>query len=453
MIRILVVDDDEVTRKLLREVLEKEGYVVRLAANGEEAIRAISREAFPVIISDIRMAEIDGMAVLRAAKQTKRHSSIILMTGFGSMDGAIEAIKEGAFDYISKPFKMVDLTAVVARAIKQQESMHGPAAQLPHIEVTTKGLIGKSPKIVEVYKTVARASLSASNVLILGESGTGKELVAKAIHQNSQRRNKKFIAVNCGALAETLLESELFGHVKGSFTNAISDKKGLFEEANGGTLFLDEIGDVSIALQIKLLRVIQENEFKPVGASESRKADIRVIAATHRDLEQMVKAGKFREDLYYRLKVISIELPPLRDRIEDLPELVSYFLSVYADKNKKNVSHVSESAMALLSSYLWPGNIRELEHAIERAVAMTNTSILFPESFPSEISRNEADVVSEKSHTQEVPSSLEVIERAHIVKILSEVNFNKSKAAEILGIDRATLYRKAQRYGIDLRGK
>lgn len=455
-LRLLVVDDDEVTRKLLKEVLQKEGYFVQLAANGEEVLSLIRRESYPIVISDIRMMEVDGMAVLREVKKNHPQSSVILMTGFGSMDGAIQAIQQGAFDYISKPFKMNDLKAVVARAAKQWESLKetregGTAVPF---EATAKTLIGKSPKIVEVYKTLARAAMSASTVLVTGESGTGKELVARAIHDNSPRRGKRFIAVNCGALSENLLESELFGHVKGAFTGAISDKRGLFEEANGGTLFLDEIGDITPSLQIRLLRVLQESELKPVGSSESKKINVRVIVATHRDLDGLVKSGKFREDLYYRLKVISIELPPLRDRMEDMPHLVEHFLGRYAEKNKKTVSHISEEAMSLLRQYSWPGNIRELEHAIERAVAMTNTSVLFPEDFPGEILKGIGPSASEaEGEGIAQRTSLEDLEKTHIIKVLQEVHFNKSKASEILGIDRATLYRKAQRYGIDLRGK
>jgi DNA-binding NtrC family response regulator len=379
------------------------------------------------------------------------------MTGFGSMGGAVEAIQEGAFDYVSKPFKMDDLRAVVARAFKHWEST--AEVRTPHksekLDVLTKGLIGKSPRIVEVYKTVARAALSNSVALIVGESGTGKELVARAIHDNGARKSKKFVAVNCGALAENLLESELFGHVRGSFTGAIGDKKGLFEEANGGTLFLDEIGDISPALQIKLLRVIQEGEFKPVGSNDTRKCDVRLIAATHRDLDALVKSGKFREDLYYRLKVISIDLPALRDRMEDLPELVDSFVHRFSRLSKKSVSHISEDAMALLQSYSWPGNVRELEHAIERAVAMTNAAVLFPEDFPPEVQRKGApgSVSSASGGPDQGKTSLEEMERAHIVKVLQDVGFNKSKASEVLGIDRATLYRKAQRYGIDLKGR
>jgi DNA-binding NtrC family response regulator len=460
-IRILVVDDDEVTRKLLKEVLERQGYGVQLAASGEDAVRALKKETFPIVLSDIRMIELDGMAVLREAKKVSVNTVVVLMTGFGNVEGAVEAIQQGAFDYVSKPFKMDDLKSVLSRASKHWESLQvlpggvKGATPVAKLDVTGKGLIGKSPKIVEVYKTLARAALSSSTVLVMGESGTGKELVARAVHDNSSRRNKRFVAVNCGALSENLLESELFGHIKGSFTGAVGDKRGLFEEANGGTLFLDEIGDISPSLQIKLLRVLQENEIKAVGSSENKKVDVRVIAATHRDLESLVKSGKFREDLYYRLRVISIELPPLRERLEDLADLVGYFLARFAEKNKKAVSHVSEEGMTLLRQHSWPGNIRELEHAIERAVAMTNTNILFPEDFPAEISRRGSGSVSavDDTETGGAPSSLEEMEKAHILKVLQEANYNKSKASEILGIDRATLYRTAQRYGIDLRGK
>jgi DNA-binding NtrC family response regulator len=458
-LKVLIADDDEVSRTLLKEILEKEGYQVQLAGSGEEAIDRIRKGVFPIVVSDIRMLELDGMAVLREAKKQQSQSAVILMTGFGSMEGAIEAIQEGAFDYVSKPFQMEDLKAAVARAAKHWESQKTfkEGAHSGQLALNTKTLIGKSPKIVEVYKTLARAAMSTSTVLVIGESGTGKELVARAIHDNSAQREKKFIAVNCGALAENLLESELFGHVKGAFTGAISDKKGLFEEAHGGTLFLDEIGDVSPALQIKLLRVLQESELKPVGAAESKRIQVRVIAATHRDLDELVRQGKFREDLYYRLKVISIDLPPLRERTEDLPHLVEYFLARYAEKNKKSVSHIAPEAMRMIAHYAWPGNVRELEHAIERAVAMTNTTVLFPEDFPSEVRKlSQIDIgtsLGGAPSKEQVTDSLEELEKGHIVKVLQEVKFNKSKASVILGIDRATLYRKAQKYGIDLRGR
>lgn len=455
--RVLVIDDDEVMRKLVREVLVKEGHQVEIAASGESAIPLLKKEAFPIVVTDVRMLDMGGMDVLREVKKQSSESVVILMTGFGSMDGAIEAIREGAFDYISKPFKMDDLKALVKRGADHWESLRSrpksavPQSSSPAMDVSQKGLIGKSAKIVEIYKTLARAALSQSNVLVTGESGTGKELVARAIHENSQRRAKRFVAVNCGALAESLLESELFGHLKGAFTGATHDKKGLFEEADGGTLFLDEIGDVSAALQIKLLRVLQEGEMKPVGSNETRRVDVRLIAATHRDLSSLVDQEKFREDLYYRLKVIEISIPPLRERREDIPQLVEVFLVRYAEKNRKQISHVSDEAMKSLMEYSWPGNVRELEHSIERAVALTKTSVLYPEDLPREIRQ----VAAAPSGTTAgaAANSLEDIEKLHILKVLQENGYNKSKAADALGIDRATLYRKASRYGIDLRGK
>ncbi|MBL7715229.1 MAG: sigma-54-dependent Fis family transcriptional regulator [Bdellovibrionales bacterium] len=458
--RILVIDDDEVMRKLVREVLLKDGHQVEMAGSGEAAIPFLKKEVFPIVVTDVRMLDLGGMDVLREVKKRNPESVVILMTGFGSMDGAIEAIREGAFDYISKPFKIDDLKALVKRAADHWESLRSrpkgtQQTGSPALDVSQKGLIGKSAKIIEIYKTLARAALSQSNVLVTGESGTGKELVARAIHENSQRRQKPFVAVNCGALAENLLESELFGHVRGAFTGATHDKKGLFEEANGGTLFLDEIGDVSAPLQIKLLRVLQEGEMKPVGSNETRRVDVRLIAATHRDLGALVSQEKFREDLYYRLKVIEISIPPLRERKEDIPQLVEVFLIRYSEKNGKQISHVSDEAMKYLNGYSWPGNVRELEHSIERAVALTKTSVLYPEDLPLEIREpSSPDLAGTGSGVAgNQPNSLEDIEKLHILRVLQENGYNKSKAADALGIDRATLYRKASRYGIDLRGK
>jgi DNA-binding NtrC family response regulator len=453
--KLLIVDDDKVTRDLLTEIFEKEGYEVSVAGSGEAAIRELQGKGPPpLVLTDIRMLDVDGMALLSHIKRNAQQSVVILMTGFGTMEGAIEAIQKGAFDYISKPFKLQELKSVVARARKHWEAQQSPPAG-PTVpsdpSFAPKSLIGKSPKIVEVYKTLARATMSPSNVLIIGESGTGKELVARGIHDHSSRRQKKFVAVNCGALAENLLESELFGHMRGSFTGAVGNKIGLFEEADGGTLFLDEIGDVSPAMQVKLLRAIQEGEFKPVGSTETRKVDVRLIAATHRNLENFVAEGRFREDLYYRLKVIQIELPPLRERQEDLPDLVGHFLGRYAERIGKAVSHVSDEAMQLFYAYPWPGNVRELEHAIERAVTMTRTTVLYPEDFPAEIARYKA---GDLPLDREIPpTSLEEVERQHILRVLEEANYNKSKAAAKLGIDRKTLHRKAQRYKIPLREK
>lgn len=440
-IKLLIVDDDEVTRNLLQEVFAKDNYKITLAPSGEAALKILEKQNFSLILSDIRMLEVDGMEILAYIKKKSPDSIVILMTGFGNLDGAVKAIKEGAYDYISKPFKMVDLKLLVHRAVKQLRSMRESSLGV-RIESQghSKMLIGKTPQIVEVYKNLAKASLSTSSVLIQGESGTGKELVAKAIHENSVRKSNPFLTITCGTRSEGLLDEELFG------------SSGAFHKSEHGSIFLDEIDEISSALQIKLLRVLQENEYKPVGSNNFVSLDVRIIAATDRNLEQMVRDGKFREDLYYRLKVIEIHLPALRERLDDLPELVSHFISYHAQKNKKNISHVSDEAMELLSKYSWPGNVRELEHAIERAVALSNATVLFPEDFS--LIREQALPSLQTAHlnSENEKKSLDDVEREHILKVLKDVQYNKSKASEVLGIDRATLYRKAQKFGIELKG-
>ena len=451
--KILVVDDDAVTLNMLKEFLEKNDFQVSLAQDADQAIAEVKKSHIQLVLSDIRMEESDGLSLLSELKKGNAKLVMILMTGFGSMEGAIEAIQKGAFDYISKPFDLNKLLSLVNKAVKHAQSLNNESAAPPAMTLeSTRTLIGSSPKIVEVYKTIARATLSASTVLIRGESGTGKELVARAIHANSDRKNKKFVAVNCGALTESLLESELFGHIKGAFTGAQSDKKGLFDDANGGTLFLDEIGDITPGLQVKLLRVLQEGEIKPVGSNEQIKVNVRIVAATHRDLDQMVNEAKFREDLYYRLKVIEIEIPPLRDRKEDIPELAQMFLIKYSAKLSKKIGSLSKEALNSLLNYSWPGNVRELEHQIERAVALTSASVLSSDDFDfsNEPKKHESLTASGGNMDQK---SLEEMERSHILKVLKDVDYNKSRASEILGIDRATLYRKAQKYGIALKSE
>lgn len=452
--KILVVDDDPVTRDLLREFLSANGFEVYLASNSPEAIKLAHNERVSLVLSDIRMGDFDGLNLLTQLKEKDSNLVMIMMTGFGSMEGTIEAIQKGAFDYISKPFDLNQLLALVTKASRHLESKKTDRVpeQKSQIE-SPRTLVGKSPRIVEVYKTLARATLSTSTVLITGESGTGKELVARAVHDNSSRKSKRFVAINCGALTETLLESELFGYKKGSFTGAIADKTGLFEEASGGTLFLDEIGDITLGLQVKLLRAIQEGEIRPVGSNQTIKVDVRIIAATHRDLEKWVKEGKFREDLYYRLKVIEINLPALRDRKEDIPDLVNVFVKRYSIKQGKAIEGVSEGAMKAILDFDWPGNVRQLEHQIERAIAMTSTTELGVDDFDfvNTVSHVETSASSVKTYLQSQGSSLEVLEKEHILRVLKETDYNKSKASEILGIDRATLYRKAQKYGIKLK--
>jgi DNA-binding NtrC family response regulator len=453
--KILLVDDDAVTLSMLKEFLEERNFEVFLAQDADQAVVQVRREKIPLVLSDIRMEESDGLSLLSELKKAYPEIVMILMTGFGSMEGAIEAIQKGAFDYISKPFDLNKLLSLLDKAVNHIRSL-SQGRDVPSATVSGEPprlLIGSSPKIVEVYKTIARATLSTSTVLIRGESGTGKELVSRAIHQNSARKSKKFVAVNCGALTESLLESELFGHLKGSFTGAQSDKKGLFEEANGGTLFLDEIGDISQGLQVKLLRVLQEGEIRPVGSHQQVKVDVRILAATHRNLDEMVATGKFREDLYYRLKVIEIEIPPLRERQEDIPELAQVFLKKYSSKLGKGTHSISKDAMKALVRYQWPGNVRELEHQIERAVAMTSASILSVDDFEFSEEPHSSPLTEQNTAVGQDHQSLEDIERSHILSVLRQVDYNKSKASEILGIDRATLYRKAQKYGINLKNE
>jgi DNA-binding NtrC family response regulator len=452
---ILVVDDDEVARKLLKEVLERDGYSVQLAASGEEAIALSKQQFYPIVVSDIRMLDLDGLDVLRHFRQESPRTVVLLMTAFGSMETAVEAIKEGAFDYISKPFKIDDFKVVFRKAAKHAETLQSPVSSKenePPSGDIKKVIIGSSPKMLEIYKMLARAAMSEAAVLIVGESGTGKERIARAIQENSPRRSKKLVTVNCGAFTDSLLESELFGHVKGAFTGAQEARKGLFEEANGGTLFLDEIGDVSPQMQVKLLRILQEGELRPAGSNEVRKVDVRVIAATHRNLSELVAEGKFREDLYYRLKVVSLEIPPLRERKEDIAELVSHFVAKYARKNNKRVTSLTREAMDAILNYSWPGNVRELENTIERAVALTNTAQLDIDDLPPEVARPTQRTKTTPAITATgTQASLEELEKQHIIRTLEQVKYNKSRAAELLGIDRATLYRKAQKYGIDLR--
>lgn len=419
---ILIVDDDEVMRKLIREVLEKSGYSAFIAASGEDAIRFFRKKPTPVVVSDIRMLETDGLTLLKEIKKVDPNAVVILMTAFGSMEGAIEAVQLGAFDYISKPFQMNDLKNLVARAFKHHEaltsSLSDAAAKGARSVPSQKGvLVGQSPKIVEVYKQLARASMSSSNILIQGERGTGKKLVARIIHENSVRKSKLFQAFEAQSLGEDAFGSEWIDSLK------------------EGTLFIEQIGELTPAQQSHLLQAIDDGLLDQV----------RLITGDAVVLEKKVREHKFREDLFFKLSVITIDLPALRDRMEDLPALVEYFLVKHAAKNQKQVSHISDEAMAKLKGYSWPGNVRELEYLIERAVVMAKGPEIFADEIEIDLEKREVELAAKES--------LESLERAHIVKVLQETGFNKSKASEVLGIDRATLYRKAQKYGIDLKAK
>ena len=453
--KILVVDDDTVARDLLAEALKREGYDVEAFSSGEEAIERGRHERIDLVLTDMRMGMVDGLTVLREFKRFSPDTAIVLLTSFGSLEGAIEAIKQGAYDYLAKPFKKEEIKLVVQRSLDHCLLVRENARYRDELKGREdwSPLVGSSPAMLEVYKLVARVSEGRSTVLLQGESGTGKELIARAIHANSPRRDKQFIPVNCGALPDTLLESEMFGYEKGAFTGAVGIKAGLFEAANGGTLFLDEIGDLGPALQVKLLRVMQDHEVRRVGGTASLKVDVRIIAATNRDLEQFVKEGKFRDDLYYRLNVVRITLPTLAERKEDIPMLAHHFLQKCAPGSARAVRGFLPDTMALLKQYRWPGNVRELENAIERAVSLSHGPLLTPDDLPAAL-RQPVSQAGDKSEAtdqhDEVCLTLEEVEKRHLIRVLKETKGNKVKAAKILGIDRRTLYRMAERFGLEL---
>jgi two-component system response regulator AtoC len=451
MARVLVVDDSKETCEFLEELLGTMGLEVVKATHPDKAIELLHQEAFDLLLSDINLeAKKDGLDLLREAKPLGVDT--ILLSGFGTLETAIEAVREGAFDFLSKPWNNEELKALVTRALaRRQSSGHGvvPSA-------TPKGkrslMIGSSPKMMAVYKTIASLQNSRATVLITGESGTGKELVARSIHLSSDRHDRAFVAVNCGALTETLLESELFGHVKGSFTGAINEKPGLFEEASGGTIFLDEIGETSPSFQVRLLRVLQEQEIRRVGGNKTIKVDARVIAATNRDLQVMVKAGTFREDLYYRLGVVELAVPPLRERRDDIAALLDHFLAEFGQKDQQ-VYEVSTEARRVLEAYSWPGNVRELSNALENLTQLSRGHEINVDDLPAKI---QADVLKKALRRPEPREGLQALiedwptldelERRYIQELLGR-HKEKQRIAEILGVDRTTLYRKLKRYG------
>ncbi len=453
--KILVVDDDVVACELLADALKKDGYEVEAFPSGEEAIARGRQGRVDLVLTDIRMGAVDGLTVLREFKRMSPDTAVVVLTAFGSLEGAIEAIKQGAYDYLAKPFKKEEIKLVVQRSLDHCRLVRENARFREELKGKDEWspLVGSSPAMLEVYKLVARVTEGRSTVLLQGESGTGKELIARAIHANGPRREKPFIPVNCGALPDTLLESEMFGYEKGAFTGAVGMKVGLFESANGGTLFLDEIGELGQALQVKLLRVMQDHEVRRVGGTASIKVDVRIIAATNRDLEQFVKEGKFRDDLFYRLNVVRMTLPSLIDRREDIPMLAHHFLQKCSTGAARPVRGFLPETMVLLKQYRWPGNVRELENAIERAVSLSHGPLLTPDDLPAAIRQAStpiSDKIEEPGHHDEAGLTLEEVEKRHLVRVLKETKGNKVKAAKILGIDRRTLYRMAERFGLDL---
>jgi two-component system response regulator AtoC len=446
--KILVTDDDRSALDSLSEVLEREGYAVLRAESGAEALQLLSSESPDLVLTDLRMREIDGMKVLEAAQSSQKDLPVIVMTGFASMETTIDAIRGGAADYLSKPFKLDQVRAVVRRALEQASLRRENRKLRTAVDErhTEQGMIGRSPEMVEVYKLIARVAPLPTTVLIQGESGTGKEMVARLIHDTSSRSTGPFKTVNCGALPESLLESELFGYVKGAFTGAAGNKVGMFEAAHCGTCFLDEISNTTPALQMKLLRVLEEHEVLRVGSTDPIRVDVRIIAATNQPLEEMVKAHRFREDLFYRLKVVTVDLPPLRLRRGDIPLLLDHFVRRYAAASDRTIG-IQELVYPMLIQYDWPGNVRELENAVERAIALNSSGVLTRDDFPAEIRRG-FEGTGLLSNRLSPHLTLAQKEKEYILEILEVTGQNASRAAEILDIDRRTLYRILERQGI-----
>jgi two-component system response regulator PilR (NtrC family) len=452
--KVLVVDDERSMRELLTIVLRREGYSVTLAENGRAAIEQLERERFDLLISDIKMPDMSGVDVLRAAKRIDQDILGIMITAFASADTAIEAMRLGAHDYLSKPFDIDELKIKVRNALEQRH-LRQENVLLKRVLGTTHqfgNIVGRSEKMLAVFKLIEQIARTDSTVLVTGESGTGKEWVARAIHFYSLRRERPFVALNCGALPEPLLESELFGYMKGAFTGAAANKKGLIESVDRGTLFLDEIGEMTPMMQVKLLRVLQERKFRRLGGVEEMEAAMRVIAATNQDLTKMIAEGKFREDLFYRINVIPIHLPPLRDRGEDIALLADYFLGKYRDQMGKGIHSVSQEAMDLLEAYEWPGNIRELENILERAVALEKSPSILPESLPEHILRRApkgpaaAGVLPESGFNLE--EHVEGLEKEYITQALQRAGGVQVKAAELLGIPYRSFRYYAKKYNL-----
>lgn len=445
--KIAVIDDDVEMAKIVEDILKEQGYTVSRFTSASEALVAFKKSPPQVVITDLHMKDINGMMLLKKIQEDFPSTVSIMMTAFGSIESAIEAMKLGAYHYIVKPFNMEELVLLVKRAMEKVQLQTENTFLKKELkkEFSIESVIGKSQPMMELFDLVKRVAPATANVLISGESGTGKEVVARAIHNLGPRSKKSFVAINCTAIPEQLLESELFGHVRGSFTGAIADKKGLFEEANGGTLFLDEIGDLSLALQAKLLRVLQDKEIRPVGGSASKSIDVRIIAATHRNLKTMVKDGKFREDLFYRLNVIPVYVPALRDRTQDIPLLVEHFIRKFALQNGSKVRGISPEALAKLVAHPWPGNVRELENLIERSVVLATSPLLTEKDVMSSALESARETFQEL-YTDN--PTIDKLEERYIKLILAQCGNKKDAAAKILGVNRRTLYRKEREYGL-----
>jgi DNA-binding NtrC family response regulator len=449
---ILIVDDDDAMRDYLRDELEREGFRVVGAANGRAGLERVKQGGIDLVVSDVKMPDLDGLDLLREIRAVEPSPYVITITAFGSIDTAIRAVKLGAYDYVTKPFELDQLLVTIEKALGERElrsevnRLRAEVARRDRLD----NMIGRSVAMQEIFSLIRRVSASGANVLITGESGTGKELVARAIHAGSPRKGRPFVAVNCAAIPDTLLESELFGYKRGAFTDARTDRPGLVVEADGGTLFLDEIAELPVALQPKLLRMLQEREVRPLGANRPERVDVRLIAATNRDIEARLKTGEMREDLYYRLNVIQLQIPPLRARTEDLLPLAEHFLGRSAERSGKPLHAFSEAAKKVLLGYHWPGNVRELENVVERAVALCERDIVGPEDLPPAMRerRNQDRLAAALAQGL----TLEQLEREYIERVLDAEGGNKTRAAQRLGLDRKTLYRKLEEYAASPRG-
>lgn len=450
--RVLIVDDEPNISDALRLILERSGYVVSTSGDGTEALSIIAKERFDVILCDLKMPEMDGLEFLKTLRTEDANTTVILMSAFGTVETALEAIKLGAYDYIAKPFNANEILLTIKKA-RERERLRSEN-ELLKSQVAKRysfsNIISKSPGMLEIFESIKKISEYKTTVLLYGESGTGKELIARAIHHNSPRRNKRFVAINCGAIPENLLESELFGHKRGSFTDATRDKKGLFEEADGGTILLDEVGELPLHLQVNLLRVLQENEIRPVGDSRIIPINVRVIAATLRDLEEDVLEGRFRDDLFYRLNVITLKIPPLKERKEDIPLLVNYFIKRNQEKLGLPVYGINKDAIAALMEHEWPGNIRELENCIERAMILTEGNEITLTSLPRTVKKSAQDnsVLSLPVDELSIKKLSRSLEESLIKRALEKTGGNRTHAAKLLEISHRTLLYKLKEYNL-----
>jgi DNA-binding NtrC family response regulator len=453
--KMLIIDDEPLMRITLQDSLVGEGYEVVAAETGRKGVDLLRKNQWDIIITDLKLPDLEGIEILKEAKFLNPSTEVILITAYGSIDSAVSAMKEGASDYLTKPFSMDELLLIIKRLLRMKQLEEENLSLKKRVEerYRLEGLVGKSPQMLKIYDLIETVAQTDTTVLVNGENGTGKELVANAIHLQSPRKNSPFIKVNCAALPETLLETELFGHERGAFTGAIRQRKGRFEMANGGTLFLDEVGEIFPAVQVKLLRVLQERQFERVGGNETLAVDVRLICATQRDLKEEIRKGNFREDLYYRLNVVPITLPPLRERREDILLLAEHFVDKFSKKMGKEIAGLSEDAKALLLRYPFPGNIRELENMLERAIALIKGKIIQPEDLPDEVCGQPSsiqDVCKRIRGSKPLASATKLFEKEYIQSVLEKTKGKKGQAADMLGISRKTLWEKIKELEIEI---